>query len=315
MKYFVTGGAGFIGSHAVDALLKEGNQVVVFDNFSRGRTLFIQHNLTNKRFGLIKGDLSNTKLLQKGMKGADVVMHFAAHADVRDGFRDHDIDHAQNLEMTRNVLEAMVKNGVKRIGFTSTSSVYGDATVLPTPETYPLNPTSLYGATKAACEHYIAAYASYYEWNASIFRLVSCLGERYTHGIIFDALVKLQKDKKRIEFFSDGSPKKSSLYVGDTVAAMLLALKKTKGVEVYNIGQNRYLTIKQITDCILDEAGLPNIKRVWLGKKSNWKGDNEFVFLDTKRIRKLGWKPKVSTEEGIRRTVRYLLENKDLLKD
>ena len=150
MKYLVTGGAGFIGSHIVDRLIKDKNQVLVYDDFSTGRELFIKHHFQNSNFKLVKANLSDLKLLTKSMKGIDFVFHMAAHADVRSGYDDHFIDHHENLEMTQNVLEAMYKNNVKKIAFASTSSVYGDASVHPTPEDYPLSPTSLYGATKAA---------------------------------------------------------------------------------------------------------------------------------------------------------------------
>lgn len=315
MKYFVTGGAGFIGSHIVDRIINEGNSVVVYDNFSTGKKLFVKHHFKNPRFKLVEGDLKNTKLLEKSIKGSDFVFHLAAHADVKSGFENHTVDHEQNLEMTQNVLEAMYKNNVKKIAFASTSSVYGDATVHPTPEDYPFEPTSLYGATKVACETYIHSYASYYGMTSYIFRFVSFIGERYTHGIIVDLLNKLKKNNKEIELFSDGSPKKSSLYVGDGVNAMFAIIKKSKEqFNVFNIGHTQILTVNEIVDTILDAAGYKNVKKNWLGKGSNWKGDNEFVHLSINKLSKLGWKPKLSIKEGIRKTVSYLLKEKQLLK-
>lgn len=217
MKYLVTGGAGFIGSNLVDKLLSNGHYVRVYDNLSTGKRIFLQHQLKNKNFELIIADLSNAKKLNKAMKNIDFVFHLAAHADVRTGIRNHLIDHEQNLEMTQNVLEAMTKEEVKKIAFSSTSSVYGDAIIHPTPEDSPFQPTSLYGATKAACESYISAYTVYYDLQAFIFRFVSFLGPRYTHGIIFDVLKKLKKNSHSLELLSDGSPKKSSLSVSDGV--------------------------------------------------------------------------------------------------
>ncbi len=314
MKYFITGGAGFIGSHIVDYLLKSGNKVVVFDNFSTGRKLFIKHNLPNKNFKLVKNDLKNIKLLAKSMKGSDFVFHLAAHADVKSGFKDHFIDHEQNLEMTHNVLEAMYKNNIKNIAFASTSSVYGDAQNHPTPENHPLEPTSLYGATKAACEAYIKAYFSYYQMKAYIFRFVSWTGERYTHGIIFDVLQKLAKNNHKIDLFSDGSPRKSSLYVKDGVEAIFTIIRKSKqDFNVYNIGHEKALNINQIVDEILKAANSPKTRKNWLGKKSNWKGDNEYVLLSIRKLKKLGWKPKTSIETGIRKTVEYLVNYPELL--
>lgn len=316
MKYFVTGGAGFIGSHIVDRIINEGNSVVVYDNFSTGKKLFVKHHFKNPRFKLVEGDLKNTKLLEKSIKGSEFVFHMAAHADVRSGFENHEIDHEQNLEMTQNVLEAMYKNNVRKIAFASTSSVYGDATIHPTPEDYPFEPTSLYGATKAACETYIHSYASYYGMTSYIFRFVSFIGERYTHGIIVDLLNKLKKNNKEIELFSDGSPKKSSLYVLDGVDAMFTIIKKSKEqFNVFNIGHTQILTVNEIVDTILDAAGYKNVKKNWLGKASNWKGDNEFVHLSIKKLKKFDWEPGLTIKEGILRTTRSLINKYPPLSD
>lgn len=304
MKYFVTGGAGFIGSHIVDRIIKDGNDVVVYDNFSTGKKIFVQHHFKNPRFKLVEGDLKNIKLLEKSIRGSGFVFHLAAHADVRSGFEDHAIDHEQNLEMTQNVLEAMYKNNIKKIAFSSTSSVYGDATVHPTPEDYPFEPTSLYGATKAACETYIHSYVSYYGMTSYIFRFVSFIGENYTHGIIVDLLKKLKKNSKEIELFSDGTPKKSSLYVLDGIDAMFTVIKKSKEqFNVYNIGHTQVLTVNEIVDTILDASGYKNVKKKWLGKGSNWKGDNEFVHLSINKLSKLGWKPTLPIKNGLKKTV------------
>ena len=314
MKYLVTGGAGFIGSHIVDKLISQGEKVRVFDNFSTGKKLFVQHHLNNKNFELIKSDLANYRQLKKAMKGIDFVFHLAAHADVRLGIKDHLIDHQQNLEMTQNVLEAMIKNKISKIAFASTSSVYGDAKVHPTPEDYPLAPTSLYGATKAACESYISAYSNYYNLQCYIFRFVSFLGPRYTHGIIFDVLKKLQSNLKEIELFSDGSPKKSSLGVADGIEAIFKIIEKSKErMNVYNIGHTDISTVSEIVDAILQMSGYSKVKKVWLGKKSNWKGDNEFVQLSIKKIKRLGWKPKKTIKNAIFETVKFLRENPQLL--
>lgn len=313
MKYLVTGGAGFIGSHIVDYLLKHNNKVIVFDNFSTGKKIFIEHNLKNPNFKLVEGDLADLKLLNKSMKGIDFVFHLAAHADVRSGFYDHQIDHRENLEMTRNVLESMCKNGVKRIVFSSTSSVYGDAKIHPTPEDTPFKPTSLYGATKAACESYIYSYAGYYKWNVYIFRFASFIGDRYTHGIVYDLLKKIEKNNDQIELFSDGTPKKSSLFVEDGVKGIFRVINKSKErINIYNIGNDQVLTVREIVDIILRSAEYPKIKKKWLGKKSNWKGDNEFVHLSTQKIKALGWQPELTIDEGIKRTVQYLMSHPEL---
>ncbi len=316
MRYLVTGGAGFIGSNIVDRLIKTGHKVRVYDNFSTGKKLFIQPYLKQSSFELILADLSDTKRLNKAMRNIDFVFHLAAHADVRSGFENHFIDHQQNLEMTQNVLEAMIKHKVKKLAFPSTSSVYGDAKYHPTSEDYPFEPTSLYGATKASCENYIQAYASYYNLKAYIFRFVSFLGPRYTHGIILDVLKKLRKNPKSIELFSDGSPKKSSLSVSDGIDAIFSIIENSKDkVNIYNIGHEELLTVSEIVDTILQTANAASVKKIWLGKNSNWKGDNEFVLLSIKKLKRLGWKPKKSIKEAIAETVSYLQNNPNIFTE
>ncbi len=314
MRYLVTGGAGFIGSHIVNRLMAEGHKVRVYDNFSTGKMLFIKHHLTNKNFELIRADLSNFKKLEQAMQNIDFVFHLAAHADVRSGIDNHFIDHQQNLEMTQNVLEAMVNQKLGKIAFASTSSVYGDAKIHPTPEEYPFEPTSLYGATKAACENYINAYASYYNLQSYIFRFVSFLGPHYTHGIIYDLLKKLQHNPKEIKLFSDGSPKKSSLAVSDGIEAIFKVIADSKKqINVYNIGHTEIITVSKIVDIILQVSDNPFVKKIWLGKESNWKGDNEFVFLSINKLKKLGWKPTKTIKQAIVETVNYLQNNPYLL--
>jgi UDP-glucose 4-epimerase len=314
MKYLVTGGAGFIGSHIVDRILARGDEVIAYDDFSTGRELFIKHNLKNKNFKLISGDVLDTKKLSRAMKGIDFVFHMAAHADVQSGFDDHLIDHTQNLESTHSVLEAMYKNKVKKIAFASTSSVYGDARVHPTPEDYPFEPTSLYGATKAACESYIWTYASYYDWQAYIFRFVSFVGERYTHGIICDLLKKIEKKPKVLQLLSDGTPKKSSVHVEDGVEAIFKVIDSVREqVNIFNIGHDDVMSVDEIVDTTLTAIGI-EIAKKYLGGNKGWKGDNNFVHLDNRKLKKLGWKPHHSLKQGIEKTVEYLANNKRYIK-
>lgn len=314
MKYLVTGGAGFIGSHIVDYLVERGNKVIVYDNFSTGKDMFIKHHLRNKNFMLVKGDILDEKNLNRTMKGVNFVFHMAAHADVRSGYKDHNIDHTQNLEGTISVLESMYKNNVKKIVFPSTSSVYGDAKVHPTPENYPFEPTSLYGATKAACENYIHTFASYYGWQIFIFRFVSFVGERYTHGIIFDVLKKLRKTSKILELFSDGTPKKSSVYVTDGVEAIFKAIGSSlEKINIFNIGHDDVLTIDEVVSTILKAAEI-KIKKKYLGGDKGWMGDNNFVYLDNSKLKKIGWHPRYSFKEGIEKTVLYLQNNPQILR-
>lgn len=313
MRYFVTGGSGFIGSHIVDELINCGNEVTVYDNFSTGQRLFTAHHLNNPNFKLIEGDVLDTKTLQKAMAEHGFVFHMSAHADVRSGFENHFIDHEQNLEATQNVLEAMLKNNVKKIAFASTSSIYGDTEIHPTPEESPFLPTSLYGASKAACENYIAAYTNYYDWSSYIFRFVSWTGERYTHGIVVDLMKKLKNNPKMIELLSDGTPKKSSLYVKDGVSAIFTILEKaTEKLNIYNIGHKEVLTIDQIVNVIL-ETLKANPEKKYQGGNRGWKGDNNFVLLSADKLAKLGWNPKYSIEDGLRKTVLFLKENPEFI--
>jgi len=306
MKYLVTGGAGFIGSHIVDYLISQSHKVYVYDNFSTGKEFFVKHHIKNSNFELTRGDILDTKKLSKAMKGIDFVFHMAANADVKAGFHDHYIDHMQNLTGTHSVLEAMYRNNVKKIVFASTSSVYGDALIHPTPEDYPFEPTSLYGATKAACESYIYSYANYYNMQAYIFRFVSFIGQRYTHGIIFDVLKKIRKNPKVLTLLSDGTPKKSSIYVSDGVNAMFKVISsKSDQINIFNIGHDDILTVDEIVNTILEQANI-KIKKEYLGGNKGWVGDNNFVYLENKKIKKLGWKPKYSFKEGIKKTVVYL---------
>lgn len=312
-KILVTGGAGFVGSHLVDELIKRGYKVLVYDNFSTGKELFIKHHFKNPNFKLIKADLLDQKSLQKSLKQIDAVFHLAAHANVRKGFTDHKIDHVQNLEVTRSVLEAMFKVGTQKLIFSSTSAVYGNIKIIPTPENHPLSPTSLYGASKVACEAYIHAYSSYYNIQATIFRFAPFIGERYTHGIIYDLTKKLLKNPKILEVLTDGTPKRNSLYVKDGINAIMIALKKRskENVEIFNIGSRDILTISQIVDVILKTLKSSTIKK-FLGGKKGWKGDNNYL-LDSSKITKLGWKPKATYQEGIESTIVYLIANPELL--
>ena len=314
-KVCITGAAGFVGSNLVDSFLEQGIEVVGIDNFSSGKREFLKVASENSKFELIEEDIFKGPLLTSIFKGADAIFHLAANADVRFG-PDHPArDLEQNTIVTHKVLEAARIAGVKNFIFSSTGSVYGEAEVVPTPENAPFPiQTSLYGASKLACEGLIAAYAESFGIQAWIFRFVSILGPRYTHGHVYDFYQQLMKDPKRLTVLGNGQQKKSYLHVSDCVSAIHISLEKTsKSVNIINLGVDGYCEVRDSVGWITSEMGVnPEIS---YGKESKgWIGDNPLIHLDTKRILGLGWKPKFSIEEGIRDTVRFLSSNPDLFK-
>ncbi len=315
MVVVVTGCAGFIGSNLADRLLQDGNHVTGIDNFATGQRKFLESALRHSRFRLIEGDMLNEDGLTQWFRGADCVMHLAANADVRFGTDHPRMDLEQNTIATQNVLEAMRANGIKRVVFTSTGSVYGEATVIPTPENAPFPvQTSLYGASKLAGEGLIAAYCEGFGFQSWIFRFVSILGERYTHGHVFDFYKQLKLDPTKLRVLGNGKQRKSYLYIQDCIDAMLLAMENASGkVNIFNLGVDDYC---EVTDSIgwISEALGAKPKLEFTGGDRGWIGDNPFIFLDTATIRALGWKPKLGIREGVIRTVEYLRANEWVLE-
>jgi UDP-glucose 4-epimerase len=315
-KVFITGVAGFIGSNLADRLLADGKTVVGWDNFSTGQEKFIEGALKNPRFLLIRGDNLDLTALTKAMAGCDFVFHLAANADVRFGTEHTRKDLEQNTIATFNILEAMRPNGIKRIGFSSTGSVYGEATAIPTPEDAPFPiQTSLYGASKIAGESMITAYAEGFGIEAYIFRFVSILGERYTHGHIFDFYQQLHEHPTWLKVLGDGAQRKSYLYVQDCIDAMIhvtnlhTARDAKHRTEIYNLGAPDYVQVKDSIGYISEALGLkPELR--YTGGARGWIGDNPFIFLDTKKIQATGWKPKLTIEQGIVNTLRWLEANR-----
>lgn len=315
MHAFVTGGAGFIGSSLVDRLLADGHTVVAYDNFSTGQRAFVAEALQQPRFTLVEGDTLDLPALTRAMAGCDVVFHLAANADVRFGTEHPRKDLEQNTIATFNVLEAMRANDIRRIAFSSTGSVYGETHVFPTPEDAPFPvQTSLYGASKLAGEGLIAAYAAGFGFEGCIFRFVSILGERYTHGHVFDFYKSLRQDPTRLRVLGNGRQRKSYLYIGDCLDAILTAMAKTRGgIEIYNLGTNEYCEVNDSIGWICKRLGVsPRLD--YTGGERGWIGDNPFIFLDTAKITGLGWQPKLTIREGILRTLDYLKANPGLLE-
>ncbi len=310
MKVFVTGAAGFIGSNLVNRLLADGHQVTGFDNFSTGQRPFLAEARRHPAFCLVEGDVLDLLDLKAAVVGHDFVFHLAANADVRFGTHHPRKDLEQNTIATYNVLEAMRCGGCRRMAFSSTGSVYGEAEVFPTPEDAPFPvQTSLYGASKLAGEGLIAAYCVGFGFQAHVFRFVSILGEGYTHGHVFDFYAKLRANPHQVEVLGNGKQRKSYLYVQDCLDAMLLAIEKAdRPYNVLNLGTDEYCTVDDSLGWICGHLGL-SPKRVYTGGERGWIGDNPFIFLDTARVRALGWRPKLTIRESVLRTLEYLQAN------
>lgn len=315
MRFVVTGGAGFIGSTLVDRLLARGDTVTVYDNFSTGMHEFLSSADGQTGFRLIEGDLLDPCRLSEAVAGHDVVVHFAANADVRHGTEHPRRDLQQNTIATHNVLEAMRLTGVRRIAFSSTGSVYGEPAVHPTPEDCPFPiQTSLYGASKLAAEGLIAAYCAGFEMQGVIFRFVSILGERYNHGHVFDFYKKLLANPETIEVLGNGRQRKSYLYVQDCIDAMLLAIDRAEEpLSIYNLGTDEYCTVDDSLGWICARLGLKP-DRTYTGGERGWVGDSPFIFLDCARVKALGWRPKLSIREAVLRTLEYLMATPWLLE-
>jgi UDP-glucose 4-epimerase len=318
LKAFVTGGAGFIGSTLVDRLLARGDEVVAYDNLSTGRQEFLRDALGNPRFALVEGDILDQAAMAAAMRGSDFVFHLAANADVRFGTHHPQRDLEQNTIATFRVLEAMRENGIRRIAFSSTGSIYGEPTVFPTPEDGPFPvQTSLYGASKLAGEGLISAYCEGFGFSGWIFRFVSILGERYTHGHVFDFYKRLRADPQSLHVLGNGKQRKSYLYVQDCIDAIFLAIAKGEGSQeglaegkatILNLGTDEYCQVNDSIGWITGALGITP-KLTYAGGERGWIGDSPFIFLDCARMRALGWAPKLTIQQGILRTLEYLRDN------
>jgi len=305
-RALVTGGAGFIGSNLADRLDADGVEVVVYDDFSTGRREFTGAG------ALVEGDVLDRQRLRAAMAGCDTVFHLQANADVRHGLDHPQRDLEQNTRATSEVLEAMRATGARRIAFSSTGSVYGEPEVFPTPEDAPFPvQTSLYAASKLAGEAMIQAYCHGYGFTGLVFRFVSILGERYTHGHVLDFYRKLKADPERITVLGDGRQEKSYLYVGDCVEAILLGMSRhtePHDTAVYNLGTDETIVVDESLALICEAMGVaPEIDHT--GGSRGWAGDSPLIHLDTRRMRGLGWAPTLNIRDSIRRTLRWFEDN------
>ena len=309
-KVFVSGGGGFIGSNVAERLIENGHEVVVFDNFSTGQRRFLDAVAGSDRFTLVEGDTLDPTSLTTAMQGCELVIHLAANADVRFGTEHPRKDLEQNTLATFNVLESMRANDIRRIVFSSTGSIYGEPDVHPTPETAPFPvQTSLYGASKLAGEGLIQAYCEGFGFQGYIFRFVSILGERYSHGHVFDFYRSLRRNPRELPVLGNGLQRKSYLYIQDCIDAIFTVIEKsTDSVNIFNLGTDEYCQVNDSIGWITSYLGIDPVRK-YTGTERGWIGDSPFIFLDTRKIRSLGWQPKVSIREGIIRTLEYLIAN------
>jgi UDP-glucose 4-epimerase len=307
LRVLVTGAAGFIGSHAADRLLSDGHVVVGYDNLSTGQRRWLQSALAHPRFSLQQADLLDRESLTRAMEGVELVFHFAANADVRFGTEHPRKDLDQNTIATWNVLEAMRECGCKRMVFSSTGSIYGEPEVFPTPETCPFPvQTSLYGASKLAAEGLVQAYCEGFGMQAHIFRFVSILGERYSHGHVFDFYQQLLDHPQRLHVLGNGHQRKSYLYVRDCIDAIFTALQHAHGkLNIFNLGTDEFCEVNDSIGWICQELDLhPEI--TYAGGDRGWVGDSPFILLDCSRIRAFGWQPRLTIRQAVLATVRHL---------
>jgi UDP-glucose 4-epimerase len=315
----ITGGAGFIGSNLAERLRSDGVEVVIVDDFRTGRREFISHLLEDPAVSLHEGDVLDEALLERAFTGCDWVFHLQANADVRYGLEHPRQDLQQNTVATAKVLEAMRAVGVSKIAFSSTGSVYGEPELFPTPEDVPFPiQTSLYGASKLAGEGMIGAYAHGYGFTGLVFRFVSILGERYTHGHVYDFYCALRRDPTRLRVLGDGRQEKSYLYVEDCIAGMLTAVQaheqRPGELGIYNLGTDETVIVDQSIAVICEHLGVePSVQHT--GGQRGWAGDSPLIHLDCSRIRRLGWAPTLDIREGIARTLRWFDGNPDAWED
>jgi UDP-glucose 4-epimerase len=307
MRVFITGCGGFIGSNLADRLLHDGHAVTGYDNFSTGQMRFLEAALHFPSFTLLRGDTLDLDGLSRAMQGSDIIFHLSANADVRFGTDHPRKDLEQNTIATFNVLEAMRLNKIQRIVFPSTGSIYGEPKIFPTPEDAPFPvQTSLYGASKLAGEGLIQAYCEGFGLQGWIFRFVSILGERYTHGHVFDFYKRLSDNPDELYILGNGRQRKSYLSVQDCIEAMLLAVEKGRDkVNIYNLGTDEYCEVNDSIRWITEHLGLEP-KLIYAGGERGWIGDSPFIYLDCTKMRSLGWQPKLSIREAVIRTLEYL---------
>jgi len=315
MRVLVTGGAGFIGSHLVDRLMLEGYRVRVVDNLSAGRLENLKRWLEDANFEFVKGDLREVEVISRAVSGVDLVFHLAANPEVKIGSQKPGEIYENNVAATYNLLEAMRRRGIRKLVFASSSTVYGEARKIPTPEDYsPLEPISIYGASKLACEALISGYAHTFKIRSLVLRLANIVGGRSNHGVIYDFILKLKKNPKVLEILGDGSQRKSYLHVSDCIEAMLRLYERFEGDEglydVYNVGSEDWVLVREIADVVVEGLGLEGVEYRFTGGVDGgrgWPGDVKTMLLDIGKAKSRGWKPKLNSRQAVKRAVQELV--------
>ena len=310
MKAFITGGAGFIASHLVDKLMDSGNKITVFDNLSSGKLDFINHHLNSGNFKFIKADLLDLSKVCSSIEGHDIVFHFAANPDARMGISQTDLDLKLETIATYNVLESMRKNDIKKIVFSSSGTIYGDTPVIPLPEDYgPVLPISLYGAGKVASEGLISAFCGTFDMQAWIFRFANIIGDRATHGVIYDFVNKLYNDPYRLEILGDGTQEKPYLHVEDCVDGILFVLKNSNDkVNLFNLGCDTSTSVSKIAQYVIKEMCLNGVELIYSGGSRGWPGDVPQVRFNCDKINSLGWKASYASDDAVKVAVKSIVK-------
>ena len=308
-RNFVTGGAGFIGSHLIDALIIHGDQVVCYDNLASGKTENIKHHIGKTNFQFIQADLLDIKTLKEAMNGNEVIWHLGANTDIPTGNKVTDLDLNNCTVATRNVLEAMRLNNVDKILFASSACVYGDVPPQPLSETFgPLLPINLYGAGKLACEGLISAYCHLFGIKAWMFRFANVVGDRMGHGVIHDFIQKLRHDPIELEILGDGNQEKPFFLVEDCIDGMLCAFNNSKiQCDTYNLGCESFTIVTRLAQIVTEEMTLKHVKFKYTGGARGWPGDVPVLHFNVDKMKKLGWVARYCSDEAVRIAVRKLL--------
>jgi UDP-glucose 4-epimerase len=316
MRYFVTGGAGFVGMHLVEKLLSEGGEVVAYDNLSLGRREHIAPFLGNPRFQFIQDDVLNSGSLTEAMAEAEVVFHLAANSDIRAGGENPKLELEQGILSTFNVLEAMRNNSVRKIVFTSSSVIYGDAGGRELTEDFgPLIPISFYGSSKLAAEALVCSFCHMFDMRGWVFRFANIVGKGLTHGVLFDFIRKLRTNPSNLEILGNGEQSKPYLHVSECVGGMLHGLRNAdERVNIFNLTPPDAVTVARIAQIIVEEMGLKKVTFSYSGGEGGWKGDVPRVRLNGERLARRGWRAKMSSEEAVRTAVREVLSHNEIFQ-